>query len=113
MGGVEIRRDRSADAGVDTIVINELGYRPRSSARVDKVLLPSSRCSWPMVVSIASSGCNMVALAASRMASPCGLCRGSLSNFVPMFPHEGQDTLRDFSESKFGIRSQGTQRPDP
>lgn len=92
MGGVEMARSL-ADAGVDTIVINDSATFA-IMARVNKVLLPAHAVLANGGL-IASSGCNMVALAASRMAVPV-VCVTGLFKLCPMFPHEGQDTLQDF-----------------
>jgi len=92
MGGVEMARSL-ADAGVDTIVINDSATFA-IMARVNKVLLPAHAVLANGGL-IASSGCNMVAMAASRMAVPV-VCVTGLFKLCPMFPHEGQDTLQDF-----------------
>jgi translation initiation factor eIF-2B subunit beta len=91
MGGIEMARSLS-EAGIDTIVINDSATFA-IMARVNKVLLPAHAVLANGGL-IASSGCNMVALAASRMAVPV-VCITGLFKLCPMFPHEGQNTLQD------------------
>ena len=91
MGGIEMAKSL-AEAGIDTIVINDSATFA-VMARVNKVLLPAHAVLANGGL-IASSGCNMVALAAMRMAVPV-VCVTGLFKLCPMFPHEGQDTLQD------------------
>jgi translation initiation factor eIF-2B subunit beta len=91
MGGIEMAKSL-AEAGIDTIVINDSATFA-IMARVNKVLLPAHAVLANGGL-IASSGCNMVALAAQRMAVPV-VCVTGLFKLCPMFPHEGQDTLQD------------------
>ena len=90
-GGIEMAKSL-AEAGIDTIVINDSATFA-VMARVNKVLLPAHAVLANGGL-IASSGCNMVALAASRMAVPV-VCVTGLFKLCPMFPHEGPDTLQD------------------
>mmetsp|Transcript_14466 Transcript_14466/g.23940 ORF Transcript_14466/g.23940 Transcript_14466/m.23940 type:complete len:431 (+) Transcript_14466:97-1389(+) len=91
MGGIEMAKSLSK-AGIDTIVINDSATFA-VMARVNKVLLPAHAVLANGGL-IASSGCNMVALAASNMAVPV-VCLTGMFKLCPMFPHEGQDTLQD------------------
>jgi translation initiation factor eIF-2B subunit beta len=62
-------------------------------ARVNKVLLPAHAVLANGGL-VASSGCNMVALAAHHNSVPV-VCVTGMFKLCPMYPHEGQDTLND------------------
>lgn len=91
-GGVEMAH-QLADAGIDVIVINDSAAFA-IMARVNKVLLPAHAVLANGGLITCSAGCNMVALAASKMAVPVVIVTG-IFKLCPMFPHEGQDTLQD------------------
>jgi translation initiation factor eIF-2B subunit beta len=81
-----------SDAGIDTIVVNDSAVFA-VMARVNKVLLPAHAVLANGGL-IASSGCNLVALAARHNSVPV-VCTTGLFKLCPIFPHEGQDTLND------------------
>jgi translation initiation factor eIF-2B subunit beta len=81
-----------AEAGIDTIVINDSATFAMM-ARVNKVLLPAHAVLANGGL-VASSGCNMVALAAHHNSVPV-VCVTGMFKLCPMYPHEGQDTLND------------------
>ena len=62
-------------------------------ARVNKVLLPAHAVLANGGL-VASSGCNLVTLAAAENAVPV-VCLTGMFKLTPLFPHEGQDTLND------------------
>lgn len=62
-------------------------------ARVNKVLLPAHAVLANGGL-VASSGCNLVTLAAAENAIPV-VCLTGMFKLTPLFPHEGQDTLND------------------
>lgn len=90
-GGHEMAKSL-ADAGIDTIVINDSACFAMM-ARVNKVLLPAHAVLANGGL-VASSGCNLVALAAHHSAVPVVAVTG-MFKLSPMYPHEGQDTLND------------------
>jgi len=90
-GGHEMAKSL-AEAGIDTIVINDSATFAMM-ARVNKVLLPAHAVLANGGL-VASSGCNMVALAAHHSAVPVVAVTG-MFKLSPMYPHEGQDTLND------------------
>ena len=57
------------------------------------VLFADLQSDWTLLPLVASSGCNLVALAASHLAVPV-VCVTGLYKLCPMYPHEGQDTLQ-------------------
>lgn len=81
-----------AEVGIDTTVISDAAVFA-VMARVNKVILPAHAvlANGGMV---ASSGCNLVALAAKQNAVPV-VCTAGLFKLCPVFPHEGQDTFND------------------
>jgi len=81
-----------AQAGIETLVINDSAMFAMM-ARVNKVLLPAHAVLANGGL-IASSGCNLVALAAHHNSIPV-VCVTGLFKLCPMYPHEGQDTLND------------------
>ena len=81
-----------AEAGIDTTVIFDSAVFG-VMARVNKVLLPAHAVLANGGL-IASSGCNLVALAARHNSVPV-VCTTGMFKLCPMFPHEGQDTLND------------------
>jgi translation initiation factor eIF-2B subunit beta len=90
-GGHEMAKSL-AEAGIDTIVINDSATFAMM-ARVNKVLLPAHAVLANGGL-VASSGCNMVALAAHHNSVPV-VCVTGMFKLCPMYPHEGQDTLND------------------
>lgn len=91
MGGHAMAKSL-AEAGIDTIVINDSATFA-VMARINKVLLPAHAVLANGGL-IACSGCNMVALAAKHNAVPV-CCVTGMFKLCPMFPHGGQDTLQD------------------
>lgn len=81
-----------SDAGIDTIVVNDAAIFA-VMARVNKVVLPAHAVLANGGL-IASSGCNLVALAAQHNSVPV-VCTTGMFKLCPLFPHEGQDTLND------------------
>lgn len=81
-----------AEAGIDTIVINDAAIFA-IMARVNKVLLPAHAVLANGGL-VSYSGCNVVALAAHHNSVPV-VCVTGLFKLCPMYPHEGQDTLND------------------
>lgn len=108
-GGVEMAKEL-ADAGIDVIVVNDSAAFA-IMARVNKVLLPAHAVLANGGL-ITSSGCNMVALAACKMAVPVVIVTG-IFKLCPMFPHEGQDTLQDVVNPCSLLSSSKYQRSDP
>lgn len=90
-GGHEMAKSL-AEAGIDTIVINDSATFA-IMARVNKVLL-SAHAVLANGGLIGSSGANMVALGAHNNAVPV-VCITGMFKLCPIFPHEGQDTLND------------------
>jgi translation initiation factor eIF-2B subunit beta len=90
-GGHEMAKSLAA-AGIDTIVINDSATFA-IMARVNKVLL-SAHAVLANGGMVASSGSNMVALAAHNNAVPVVVITG-MFKLCPMYPHDGQDTLND------------------
>lgn len=90
-GGHEMAK-ALAQAGIDTIVINDSAVFAMM-ARVNKVLLPAHAVLANGGL-VASSGCNMVALAAQNNSVPV-VCLSGIFKLCCQFPHEGQDTLND------------------
>jgi len=90
-GGHEMAKSL-AEAGIDTIVINDSATFA-IMARVNKVLL-SAHAVLANGGLIGSSGANMVALGAFNNAVPV-VCITGMFKLCPMYPHEGQDTLND------------------
>lgn len=81
-----------ADAGINTVLIHDAAIFA-TMARVNKVLLPAHAVLANGGL-IASSGCNVVALAAHHHNVPV-VCVTGMFKLCPMYPHEGQDTLND------------------
>ena len=81
-----------ADAGINTVLIHDSATFA-IMARVNKVLLPAHAVLANGGL-IASSGCNIVALAAHHHNVPV-VCVTGMFKLCPMYPHEGQDTLND------------------
>ena len=81
-----------ADAGINTVLIHDAATFA-IMARVNKVLLPAHAVLANGGL-IASSGCNVVALAAHHYNVPV-VCVTGMFKLCPMYPHEGQDTLTD------------------
>jgi translation initiation factor eIF-2B subunit beta len=92
-GGHEMAKSLAA-AGIDTIVINDSATFA-IMARVNKVLL-SAHAVLANGGMVASSGSNMVALAAHNNAVPVVVITG-MFKLCPMYPHDGQDTLNDLA----------------
>ena len=90
-GGHEMAKSL-AEAGIDTIVIHDSATFA-IMARVNKVLL-SAHAVLANGGLVASSGSNMVALAAHNNAVPVVVITG-MFKLCPMYPHDGQDTLND------------------
>ena len=80
------------DAGVDTVLVHDAAIFAVMS-RVNKVLLPAHAVLANGGL-VASSGCNLVALAAAHHNVPV-VCVTGMFKLCPMYPHEGQDTLND------------------
>lgn len=62
-------------------------------SRVNKVIIPAHAVLANGGL-IASSGCNVVALAAQHHSVPV-VCITGIFKLCPIFPHDGQDTLND------------------
>lgn len=62
-------------------------------ARVHKVIIPAHAVLANGGL-IASSGCNLVAMAAVHHSVPV-VCITGIFKLCPVFPHEGQDTLNE------------------
>jgi translation initiation factor eIF-2B subunit beta len=86
---------RLAEAGIDTTYM-EMAAVFAIMSRVHKVLLPAHAVLANGGL-VASSGCNLAALAAHQMSVPV-VCVTGLFKLCPMFPHEGQDTLQDLTQ---------------
>jgi translation initiation factor eIF-2B subunit beta len=90
-GGHQMARSL-ADAGIDTVLIHDAAIFA-VMARVHKVLLPAHAVLANGGM-IASSGANLVALAARHHSVPV-VCLTGIFKLCPVFPHDGQDTLND------------------
>ena len=91
-GGAEAMAANLAHAGIETILIPDSAVFAVMS-RVNKVIIPAHAVLANGGL-IASSGCNVVALAAHYNSVPV-VCVTGIFKLCPIFPHEGQDTLND------------------
>ena len=91
-GGGRAMAASLAQAGIETILIPDSAVFAVIS-RVNKVIIPAHAVLANGGL-IASSGCNVVALAAHYNSVPV-VCVTGIFKLCPIFPHEGQDTLND------------------
>ena len=90
-GGHDMAKSLSS-AGIPTTVIPDAAVFA-VMARVNKVVLPAHAVLANGGL-VASTGSNLVALAAHHNSVPV-VCTTGLFKLCPVFPHEGQDTLND------------------
>lgn len=81
-----------AEAGIDTVLIHDAAIFAMM-ARVHKVIIPAHAVLANGGI-IATSGCNLVAMAARHHSVPV-VCITGIFKLCPVFPHDGQDTLND------------------
>lgn len=90
-----------AAAGMETTLIEHAAIFA-VMARVHKVLLPAHAVLANGGLVSASSGCNLVALAAHQRSVPV-VCVTGLFKLCPVYPHEGQDTLQELVSPVPGV----------
>eukprot|EP00522_Entomoneis_paludosa_P019084 CAMPEP_0172448112 /NCGR_PEP_ID=MMETSP1065-20121228/7194_1 /TAXON_ID=265537 /ORGANISM="Amphiprora paludosa, Strain CCMP125" /LENGTH=471 /DNA_ID=CAMNT_0013199515 /DNA_START=83 /DNA_END=1498 /DNA_ORIENTATION=- len=91
-GGGRAMATSLAQVGMETILIPDSAIFAVMS-RVNKVIIPAHAVLANGGL-IASSGCNVVALAAHHHSVPV-VCVTGIFKLCPIFPHDGQDTLND------------------